>query len=82
MPEENPSNAVLLAKLDGLKDVVLANQVSNHEAQNVIITQTTKTNGRVTALEKSKNMLAGALILINVIVLPVLIALILKYLKA
>ena len=73
------SNEVLLAKLESMADVVLANNTSNHEAHQAILVQVTRTNGRVTALEKTKNMLTGGLIFINVIVVPILLYLIFKY---
>ena len=74
------SNKVLLAKLESMADVVLANNSSNHEAHQAILVQTTKTNGRVTALEKTKNMLTGGLIFVNIIVVPIFLYLVLKYL--
>ena len=79
MAEESPSNAVLNAKLDALTNVITANQTANHESHNMIIAQTTKTNGRVTSLEKTKNIMVGALIILHVLVVPCLIALMLKY---
>ncbi|MFA6982128.1 MAG: hypothetical protein WC243_03850 [Patescibacteria group bacterium] len=79
MSDETPSNGVLLAKLEAMSAVVLANQTTNHEAQLAIIAQTSKTNGRVTALEKTKNMFMGALIFMNVIVVPIAVAAIIKY---
>ena len=82
MSDHEPSNAVLLTKLEGLHAMFLSYQVTNSQAQADIIVQTTKTNGRVSALEKSKNMLVGAFLLLNVFAVPVIVALILKYLKA
>lgn len=81
MPEESPSNAVLLAKLESMAAVVLANQTMNHETDARLLEQVTRTNGRVTNLEKAKNMGLGALLLINVLVVPIVIALILNYLN-
>lgn len=82
MAEEAPSNAVLLANLTALNNIVVANQLMSHEAHQRILEQTTKTNGRVTGLEKAKNMMMGMLILIHILILPIMIALVLKYLKA
>ena len=77
--ESDPSNAVLLEKLRALGDIIIANQVSNHEAHAAIIAQVVKTNGRVTMLEKAKNIGMGALIILHIIVIPVLIALAISY---
>ena len=64
-----PSNAVLLEKIEGLTDKV----GEIHE-------QTKKTNGRVTELEKAKNMLWGGLVIMNVVLVPTAIAMFLNYL--
>lgn len=80
--DEAPSNAVLLAKLESLGGIVIANQLINYDAHTRILEQTTKTNGRVTALEKAKNVMLGILIVIHILILPIIIALVLKYLKA
>ena len=60
MSEETPSNAVLLAKLEALSDVVLANHVDNNAQHEKILDQTTKTNGRVGRLESWRSFLLGA----------------------
>lgn len=79
--EDTPSNAVLLAKLESMAAVVLANQTTTHEAQSLILAQTSKTNGRVTALEKFKNMTLGGFIFMNIVVVPIAVAAIIKYLQ-
>lgn len=81
MEETAPSNAVLEAKLDSLSATILANNTTNHEAHNMIIAQTTKTNGRVTALEKTKWLMTGAFFFINLFILPIAVAMILRFLK-
>ena len=73
MADIEPSNAVLLVKLDSLNAIVLANQVVNAEAHAALLTQTTKTNGRVTALERFKNIALGAFLVLNVLVIPLII---------
>ncbi len=82
MPPDSPSNEVLSTKLDALANIIVANQSANHESHNQIIAQTTKTNGRVTALEKTKNIMTGALLILHILVVPCLIALTLKYINS
>lgn len=83
--DDSPSNAVLLAKLEAMSDTVAANQVVNHDAHVALITQTTKTNGRVSALEQWKNIAVGVIIMINVIFVPIAVSVIVgllnKYFK-
>jgi hypothetical protein len=90
--EDAPSNAVLETKLDALKDAMLvgqqslreamlADQLVNHEAHAAIIVQTTKTNGRTTNLEKFKNITIGFIIFLNLFVVPIAVAAIIKYLN-
>lgn len=81
MPEE-PSNAVIVAKLEALVEVVHNNALGNKEEHRAIFEQTSKTNGRVTSLEKSKNMLIGALIFMNVIIVPIALSVINKWLNS
>lgn len=82
MVEENaPSNAVLATKIDAMAATILANQTRDHEIHTQILVQTTKTNGRVTSLEKTRNVLIGALGLANLIAVPVILAYILTNLK-
>jgi hypothetical protein len=83
-----PSNAVLLANIESIKDVILANHILAKEYQdgnkiehNAILTQCLKTNGRVTELEKSRAMLYGGLIFVNVIIVPIALAMIMKYIN-
>lgn len=78
---ETPSNAVLLAKLEAMANIVNLNQTSSHDAHTQIILQTTKTNGRVTNLEKFKNIIIGALIFMNIVIIPVFTALIIKFIQ-
>lgn len=70
MEELTPSNAVLAEKIDSLKGIVSDVHV-----------QVLKTNGRVTALEKTKNMLMGGIVLANVVAIPVILAYIMKTFK-
>ena len=76
---EAPSNAVLEAKLEALANVINMNQQLSHEAHVAILVQTTKTNGRTTALEKARNIGVGMLLVMNILVIPVFIALAVKF---
>lgn len=80
MAEENPSNAVLLAKLDALKDVVTEHKLASADTQASILEQVKKTNGRVGALEKWKNISTGVMMVLSAVVIPVLVALAINYL--
>lgn len=87
--DETPSNAVLMVKLESVSDIVVANQLqvkdfqaNNKEEHQAILIQTSKTNGRVTTLEKWKNITIGALLFMNVLVVPIALALIMKYINS
>ncbi len=79
--EETPSNAVLLAKLESMSAVVLANQTQNQEDHKAIIIQTIRINGRVSELEKWKNITLGFVVFANLVILPIALALLNKYLS-
>jgi len=50
----------------------------NKEDHDILIDQTTKTNGRVSKLEAWKNIIVGGLIILNTVVWPVILYLITK----
>jgi len=50
----------------------------NKEDHDILIDQTTKTNGRVSKLEAWKNVIVGGLVILNTIVWPVILYLITK----
>lgn len=81
MNETTPSNAVLEAKLDAMSAVILANQSAEKEIHAQILLQCQKTNGRVTSLEKAKNIGWGILVTMNIIFVPIAVAVLYKYLK-
>jgi len=70
----------IIVRLDSLKELFLEKFDTNEKDHSNILTQTTKTNGRVTSLEDWKNKVIGALIMTNIIILPVLFILIREFL--
>jgi hypothetical protein len=64
---KDPSNLVLLEKITNVYDVL--KKVETHAE---------KTNGRVTSLEAWKNKTVGAIIVMNVILLPMALNLLMK----
>jgi len=64
-------------------DERLSNLITdNSQEHEQILAQTTKTNGKVAEISKTQERLTGALIAINVIVLPVVIGVIINWLTA
>lgn len=59
-------NDVLLERINNL----IETNKTEHEA---ILTQTTKTNGRVTKLESWQNRIIGGMVIVDIIVLPLVI---------
>lgn len=65
------TNNVLVERLEGVTKLINEKFTENEKGHNAILAQTCKTNGRVTNLEDWKNKIIGALIMMNLIVLPV-----------
>lgn len=59
---QEPSNAVLFEKISNL-----------HEIMGRIEQQTVKTNGRVGKLESWRDKIIGALVLTNILLIPILL---------
>ena len=76
-----PSNEALAIMLSSLGEKLISNQEVNEKAQNSILEQCVKTNGRVTVLETAKNMIFGGLIITNLIILPTVFILLGKYIQ-
>jgi len=66
MKKQIIENDVLLERINNLIDT----NKTEHEA---ILTQTTKTNGRVTKLESWQNRIIGGMVIVDIIVLPLVL---------
>lgn len=82
------SNEVIAEQIHGLRELINEKFASNDSAHEAILAQTTKTNGRVTTLEAEhldnerwKSRVTGALIIMNVIIVPVFLMFVQKYIK-
>ena len=74
------SNEAIVERIDGLKNLMVEKFDKNSEDHQRIEAQTTKTNGRVNRLEENvsdlqdwKNKVLGALIITEIILLPLAI---------
>ena len=67
---------ILCERLDGIVNLITEKFDVNECSHQKIIEQTTKTNGRVTTLEAWRNKIIGALIISNIIILPILLIII------
>lgn len=85
-------NNVLVERLEGVTRLINEQQNSitklvnerfaeNEKSHSNILAQTCKTNGRVSGLENFKNKVIGALIAMNIIILPVVFIVISKWLE-
>lgn len=73
-----PTNGELAIMLSGLTDKFDGFCERNEMDHEAVIAQTTKTNGRVTDLEKFKNTAFGVVIALNLLVVPIIVSFILE----
>ena len=72
---------VLVERLEGITNLINERFSENDRSHNTILIQTTKTNGRVTKLEDWKNRMIGAIIIMNIVMLPLVFIMISSFLK-
>jgi len=77
---DTPTNSNLALMIGNLTEKIDAQHIANQLTTTAILDQCMKTNGRVTSLEATKNMLVGGLILTNLLILPAAFILLSKYL--
>jgi len=69
---------VLVERIEGLKNLINQRFEENHAANFRIEEQVKKTNGRVSSLEGWRNKMAGALLVISGVIVPLFV----QYLKS
>jgi len=65
------SNDALVERLEGVTKLINEKFTENEKSHNAILAQTCKTNGRVSNLEDWKNKIIGALLMMNLVILPI-----------
>jgi hypothetical protein len=76
MPNEHYSNRELDQKLDNILDLIEGNRVASKDQLDRIEAQTTRTNGRVSSLEKWQSYVIGFCAAVSFLILPVIFILI------
>ena len=76
-----PTNGEIAVMIKSLTASFVEFTTSNKEEHNRIESQVQKTNGRVTSLEKTKYMAIGAIVFINVIIVPIILSYFSNHLK-
>lgn len=77
---DGPTNSNLALMIGNLGEKIGTQHEANQAEHASILVQCVATNGRVTDLEKLKNMVMGGLLLTNLIILPTIFILLSKYL--
>ena len=67
------------SEMKGLRSLFNEKFDTNEKAHEELITQTKKTNGRVSALENWKNRVIGALIMTNIIFVPIILIIVKRF---
>ena len=77
--EQSPVEAVIIERLDNLKKDNEEFKEDNKREHEKILTQTTKTNGQVADIQRWRYIVTGAIIIMNVFLVPIVIAVVAKY---
>lgn len=73
---DEPTNAVLLTKIEAMTDVIGSHFDENKEAHDNLFSLLKDHNGRLTKVERSWNQLVGAVLFSSVIVVPIILTII------
>lgn len=68
---EKIDSAVVVEMFKGLESLINQRFKENEDQHKVVVKHQEKTNGRVTRLEEFKNRIIGALVIMNLIFLPI-----------
>ncbi|MFA4833573.1 MAG: hypothetical protein WC619_01850 [Patescibacteria group bacterium] len=79
MPEVD--NNVLVERLEGLTKLINEKFETNSDQHSKIEAQVVKTNGRVNSLEDWKNRIVGAIIIMNIVFLPIIFMVVNNWLR-
>ena len=72
----DPSNEALAVMIGSLDEKMVTYQDTNEQAHATALAQVIKTNGRVTTLEKAFWMIAGGLVIVSAIAVPLFLDLV------
>lgn len=79
--DRRKNDDIILEKIDSLTELIELKFKYNGEQHEEIVKHQKETNGRVTKLEKYKNIMTGAVAVSNVIVIPLLMFIIVQHFK-
>lgn len=72
----DPSNEALAVMLSSLDEKMVSYKEADEKAHGSMLEQLLKTNGRITALEKAFWMIAGGLVIVSAIAVPLFLDLV------
>jgi hypothetical protein len=75
------SQEVLVERIDGLRELINQKFEDNNNSHDAILAQVTKTNGRVNCIEAWKSKVTGALIVMNVLLIPIALMFVQSYIN-
>ena len=77
--EQTPIEAVIIERLDNLKRDNEEFKADNKREHEMILSQTTKTNGTVADIQRWRYIMTGAIIIMNVFLVPIIVSIAIKY---